>query len=304
MDSLPFPAYDVIDVEAYKRLAPPGFIYKRRRYASLMTSRGCPFGCAYCHNVHGRSYRYRSAENVVAEIKQLNDAYGVEEFVILDDLFNLIPERVVRFAELILEAGLDISLNLPTGLRADLMTEEGLRLLRKAGMFRCLFAVDTTSERIQKMTGRRGDIQRTLRMIELADELGILVHGTFIIGFPTETEAEARQTIQTALQSPLHTAAFHRAVPFYGTRLYQIARNAGADLSAAEEDFDVNRDSCAVNASEMSNEVLIHLRKEAYWKFYLSRRRLWRLFSLLPNKRYLVPQLGLYWLRKILGLKR
>ena len=47
LDSLPFPAYDLIDVEAYNKLSPPGFIYRHRRYASLMTSRGCPFGCAY-----------------------------------------------------------------------------------------------------------------------------------------------------------------------------------------------------------------------------------------------------------------
>ena len=298
MDELPFPAWDLIDVEAYYRFPPPGFIYRHRRYASLITSRGCPFGCAYCHNVHGRKYRCRSAENVAAEMEQLVAAYRIGEFVILDDLFNLLPERVTRLAELILEKKMDVALNLPTGLRADLMTEEGLRLLRRAGMYRCLFAVDTTSPRLQEMTGRRSDTAKILRMIELAHRLGILVHGTFIVGFPTETAAEARDTVRAMLGSKLHTAAIHRAIPFFGTGLYDLARRAGVELAAEEADFDFNKDASAVNASAMSNEFLARLRRWGYRRFYLSPWRMWHLWRRLPNKRQLLPLLFRLWVRK------
>ncbi len=298
LDSLPFAAHDLIDLEAYFRLPHPCFIFARRRYAVVMTSRGCPFGCSYCHIVHGRTYRYRSPENVVEEMRDLVETYGVGEFAILDDLFNLIPGRVERIAELIIESGMDVKLNIPTGLRGELMTEEGLRLLKRAGMYRCLFAVDSVAPRIRKMTGRTSDVEKTLRMIELAHGLDIMVHGTFMIGFPTETEAEARQTIETAMQAKLHTVAFHRAIPFPGTALYRMAQDAGADLSAGEEHFDFNRDSDVVNASAMSNDTLARLRKQAYRRFYLSPARLWHLLRLLPNKWVMLPTLFRVWVRK------
>jgi len=298
LDSLPSAAHDLIDLEAYFRLPHPCFIFARERYAVVMTSRGCPFGCSYCHIVHGRTYRYRSAENFVQEMRQLVEEYGVGEFAILDDLFNLIPGRVERIAEGILESGLDVKLNIPTGLRGELMTEEGMRLLKKAGMYRCLFAVDSVAPRIRKMTGRTSDVQKTLHMIELAHELDILVHGTFMIGFPTETEAEARQTIETAMSAKLHTVAFHRAIPFPGTELHRIAVSAGADLSGGPEHFDFNKDSALVNASAMRNETLSRLRKRAYRRFYLSPKRMWNLFRLLPNKRVMLPMLFRVWIQK------
>jgi len=298
LDALPFPAYDLVDLERYFQLPPTGFIFAEKRYISVISSRGCPFGCSYCHNVHGRKYRYRSAEKVVEEMEQLIQEYGVGEFIILDDLFNFIPERVNRIAELIIERGMKIKLNLPTGLRADLMTEEGLRLLRKAGMYRCLFAVDSASHRIQKLTYRNSNVEKTLQMIDLACDLGVFVHGTFIIGFPTETEAEARRTIETALSSKLHTAAFHRAIPFHGTGLHRLAIEAGASMMADEEDFDFNKDCAALNASEISNELLVRLRREAYRKFYLSPKRMWSLFRLLPNKWQLLPKLFRLWVKK------
>lgn len=298
LDSLPFPAHDSIDMEKYFALPHPCFIYARKRYAVVMTSRGCPFGCAYCHIIHGRKYRYRGAENVVAEIRQLAADHAIGEIVILDDLFNLIPERVNRIAELIIASGLDIKLNIPTGLRGDIMTEEGLRLLKKAGLYRCLFAIDTASPRLQKMTGRNCDVEKTLRMIELASDLGILVHGTFIIGFPTETEYEARWTIQTAFKSKIHTVAFHRAIPFRGTALYRLAEQRGARLSVDDEHFDFNKDSSALNASSIADKTLIRMRRRAYRRFYLSPLRVWRLFRLLPNKRILLPTLFMLWIRK------
>jgi radical SAM superfamily enzyme len=178
------------------------------------------------------------------------------------------------------------------------MTEEGLRLLKKAGMYRCLLAVDTVTPRIQKMMGRNSDVAKTLGMIDLAHELGIMVHGTFIIGFPTETRQEAEATLKAAIGSKLNTVAIHRAIPFHGTELYRIAKEAGAPLQAEEEQYDFSKDSADVNASMIPNEVLIQLRKRAYRRFYLSPQRIWGIFRLLPNKKVLLPQLFKLWVRK------
>ncbi|MCC6160381.1 MAG: B12-binding domain-containing radical SAM protein, partial [Deltaproteobacteria bacterium] len=127
LDSLPFPAIDAIEVDAYYRISRPGYFYARRRYAVVMTSRGCPFGCSYCHHIHGRKYRYRSPENVLAEMEMLRSTVGAQEFVFLDDLLNLPAGRLERIAELIVDRNWGVALNMPTGLRGDLMSEETLR---------------------------------------------------------------------------------------------------------------------------------------------------------------------------------
>ena len=296
LDGLPFPDYDAIELEPYYRIKRLGFIYARRRYATIITSRGCPFRCIYCHNLHGRRYRARSAENVVHEMERLIEGHRIGEFIILDDLLNFDRARMSRIAERILERGLDISLSVPTGLRGDLITEEEIGLLRRAGMFRCMFAMDTGSPRLQALTRRRLNLERTLRAIEMARDQGIMVHGSFMIGFPTETEAEGRATIDLALRSKLHTAAFHRAMPFQGTEFYDMAVEAGVRFPEGEG-FDWQKDS-RVNASAMPDEALFKLRQEAYRRFYLSFSRLWGIFRTIPNRWRILPGLAGIWIRK------
>ncbi len=77
LDALPFPAWDLVDFEAYEHAEAMNVWRKRRRYAGLFTSRGCPYKCAYCHDIFGKRFRFRSAENVLQEIYLLVDRYGV-----------------------------------------------------------------------------------------------------------------------------------------------------------------------------------------------------------------------------------
>lgn len=297
LDSLPFPAIDAIDADAYYRISRPGYFYARRRYAVVMTSRGCPFGCSYCHHIHGRKYRYRSPENVLAEMTMLRAKIGAQEFVFLDDLLNLPAGRLERIAELIIERDWGVALNMPTGLRGDLMSEQTLRLLKRAGLFRCMFAIDTASPRLQKFTGRRLNVEKTLEMIRFARKIGILVHGTFILGFPTETREEAELTVSTALGSDLHTAAFHRAVAFKGTKMYAQAVAAGAVNVDDPAGYDYKLDH-GVNPSLMSEKELVRIRKNAWRRFYLSPRRAAALFAFLPYWVRVMPMFLRMWLEK------
>jgi radical SAM superfamily enzyme YgiQ (UPF0313 family) len=297
LDALPFPAHDLIDLEAYFRISRPGYLFARKRYAALMTSRGCPFGCTYCHNIHGRKNRARSAGSVLAEMEKLQRDHAIEEFVILDDLFNLDAERLRAIAEGIIARKWDVALNVPTGLRGDLMTEDGIRLLKRAGMFRCMFAIDTASPRLQKLIGRRLDVAKTLRMIAVARAEGLLVHGTFIVGFPGETEEETRLTIETAVRSQLHTAAFHRALPFRGTRMFEQARDMGADVDEWR-DADYRLKNTGINPSSVPDETLVRLRRRAYRRFYASPRRVASFLWRLPNKRRVMPHLLRMWVER------
>ena len=297
LDSLPFPAYDLIDLEPYYRIPRCGVIYSHRRYAAMITSRGCPYRCAYCHQIMGKKWRPRSAPNVVDEMEQLVRDFGIREFVFMDDMFNLTPERTDQLAELILERGLKVGLSFPIGLRGDIMTGRSVRLLKKAGMFRCMYAVESASERIQKLIGKNNKLDKIKEIIDITRREGVLVHGSFMLGFPTETQAEARSTVEWAVRSRLHTAAFYRVIPYPGTELNRMAKEAGVNLPDDLEGYEFHKAN-VVNASLVPDAVLNRLKRQAYRRFYLSFRRLWSIFWILPNRGKMLPELFRIWIRK------
>ena len=100
LDSLPFPAYDLIpDLAVY---APPPCNYKKRPVANVITSRGCPNACTFCdRSVFGQCLRQRSAANIAAEIEHLHRTYGVREIAFVDDTFTIRPARIRELFELL-----------------------------------------------------------------------------------------------------------------------------------------------------------------------------------------------------------
>src|SRR5207302_39401 len=87
------PAYDLLDLEKYFRLDSPWHFPKSRRAVQYDSSRGCPYHCSYCHTIHGKKYRGMSAAKVVNEIEELVTKHGVEELMVVDDMFNFDLDR-------------------------------------------------------------------------------------------------------------------------------------------------------------------------------------------------------------------
>ena len=93
LDQLPLPAWDLIDIKHYFGSTNFNFFLKYPNYMSIMTSRGCPYHCAYCHNVLGKTFRKRSVDSVMQEVQTLVKDHGIREFHIIDDSFNLDLDR-------------------------------------------------------------------------------------------------------------------------------------------------------------------------------------------------------------------
>jgi radical SAM superfamily enzyme YgiQ (UPF0313 family) len=273
IDEIPIPAWDLIEFEEYGRYKsesnmPP------RRYASLFTSRGCPYRCIYCHNIFGKSFRPKSAEKIIEEIAFLVNKYNVDEFEVLDDIFNLDRVRLQQTCRLIIDRGLKIKLLFPNGLRTDLLDEESILLLRKAGTIYISFAVETASQRVQRYIKKNLNINRVKENIEIAENLGIITHGFFMFGFPTETENEARETLNFSLQSRLTTASFFIVTPFKNTELWEIVK----DKINANKEFEyLEYFTSPFNLSAMDDATLYKIYRTAYRKFYLSFSRLMRI---------------------------
>lgn len=214
----------------------------------------------------------------------------------MDDIFNFRPERAKKIARGIIERGYKLALTFPNGFRGDILDEELVDLLKQAGMYRCMVAVESAVPRIQKVMKKNLKIDKVERIVDYIARRNVMVHGAFMLGFPSETEEEMQATIDWASKSAFHTAAFFRVIPFKGTELFQQVEHAGYQLPtdwSAYEPYQTD-----INLSTVAEPRILSLRKQAYRRFYLSPKRMWRIFKLIPNKSNMLPFLTLLFARR------
>jgi radical SAM superfamily enzyme YgiQ (UPF0313 family) len=252
-------------------------IRKDDRILSIFTSRGCPYGCIFCHDIFGKSFRPRSTESVLGEIEMLVEKYGMRELEILDDVFNLSMPRAKEICEGILRRGLKLTIGLPNGIRGDIVDAELLDLMKRAGFHRISFAPESASPRIQKLMGKNADLDKLEWAIGEAERRRFFTTGFFILGFPTETYEEMKMTGDWAARSKLHVATFFYLKPFPGTR---AARAAGRDfLDVYLDDYTRMK----VNISAASDEELRRANAYSYRKFYMNPVRMGRILRDAPK---------------------
>jgi radical SAM superfamily enzyme YgiQ (UPF0313 family) len=280
-DRLPTPPYDLVDFDEFARR--PRFARTGAgRYMTVMSSRGCPFGCLYCHNIFGRRYRARSAGSFVAELELLRRRWDVREFEVVDDAFNLRRERVIEICRGIVDAGLDARLSFPNGMRGDLLDEEQLEWLRRAGTNYLAIAVETATPRMQALIDKRMDLEHVRRVVRAGRRLGIHMHGLFMLNLPGETLDEMRQTADFIVDTPFLSFNLGVATPFPGTRLAERARERGVEVP--EEPLDGFYGARFETMSEASVDEINRLRRRTMLRFYLDPRRAWGLARSLPAR--------------------
>jgi len=284
LDQLPFPAWDLIDPSRYfaDRVLNQNDLRWRREVATLFTSRACPYGCIFCHNMFGKRFRGRSPENVLAEIELLAAEHGIREFHFIDDCFNLMPPRAKAILQGILDRGLDLKLAFPNGIRGDRLDDELLDLMKRAGTYKINFGIESGSRRIQKLIQKGLDLGVIEDAIARTAAAGIFTHGFFMLGFPGETEAEMRETIALACRSRLHTAGFALLSPFPGTRVRQMAEERGIAIAYRPEDTSYAQ--LSANLSAVDDAALLRLHREAHRRFYFRPGQLGRILRAMPRK--------------------
>jgi radical SAM superfamily enzyme YgiQ (UPF0313 family) len=270
IDDFDFPAWDLIRPKEYGK---PGSIVPKG-WASIITSRGCPYQCTFCsaHIIAGCRMRYRSIDRVIQEIKYLYSRYGIRKFSILDENFTLNRLRAKEFCQKILNEDVKFEFMLPNGVRLDTLTEDLLELMKRVGFSkRMAVGIESGSERILKMIKKNLSKEKIREKIELMDRMGFQPIGYFILGFPTETREEMQETIDFAMALKLYRAAFTPLIPLPGTEIFDtLVKNH--ELPA---DFDFSRlstDEVNYAPKDISREELDKTRRRAILKFHLRPR--------------------------------
>ncbi len=303
LDTLPMPAYDLIDLPTYWKLQsmPP---VARRKYVSLVSSRGCPYQCMWCHKIFGKRFRGHSAERIVDEIEYFTKKYRIDDVEFLDDIFNLDRKRVVDVAEGVRRRNLRLRLALPNAVRTDILTTEVVDALADMNLYWCSFALETGSSRLQEYTGKRLNIPKFLEGIQMCVRKGIFANGFAMLGFPTETEEEMQLTIDTMASSRLHTASFFTVTPFPNTRLYQVVQERHPERLEGLHYGDTNFATIQVNLSDVPDDVLFSYQRKANRQFFLNPRRIFRIIRDYPQPILLPYYLPIFLERATKGFLR
>jgi len=281
LDALPFPDYSEIDLDEFSNRFLNFTAKVSSPHANIMTSRGCPYRCAYCHNVLGKIFRVRSPENVFEEIRYIHDQFGITDFQVIDDIFNLDMKRAKKICDLIIGSGMNLTFAFPNAIRADRVDEELVEKMAAAGTRFTSIAIETASPRLQKLIQKNLNLEKAFRTIDLFAGAGVVTRGFFMMGFPTETEKEVLETIEYAKRSRLCGATFFTVVYYPGTKLYQLAQSYGY---FKDDPFEVQRDYVQVSDGpyEFSLEHLKALKKKAIFEFAFTRERITNALAIMP----------------------
>ncbi len=267
LDTIPFPAFHLLEpnLKKYKCRA------RKKPVAPILTSRGCPYQCIYCNkSIFGHSFRARSPENVISEIQQLVDNYGIRQIDILDDNFTFDPKRAEEICDMLIEKRYNLAINCQNGVRADRLNEILVGKMRKAGVFKAGIGIESGDKDILKIMKKQLDLEKVKEAIRMFRKNGITTYGFFIIGLPGDTPATMQKTIDFAKEANPTIANFCIAIPFPGTEMFEIVKKEGSFLQNMEDGIFSGFYDGEVffETNETKKDDVIKFYKKAYKEFY------------------------------------
>lgn len=268
LDELGFPDWELMDPSTYPH-APQGIIFKSLPVAPIIATRGCPFQCTFCagHTISGRAIRRRSIENIISEIRMLNNHYNVKEIHILDDNFTFDKDYVRNFCLSLLKNNLKINWCCPNGLRLDSLTEDIVHLMMRSGCYYISVGIESGVDRILKAMHKRLTTKQIRQQVLMIKKSGMDVNGFFIIGYPGETEADICKTIDFAKSLPLTRAAFYNFLPLPGSEIYKTLTEKDELKEINYNDF--FQGDVPYVTQGFSRSQLKCLQRRAFREFYL-----------------------------------
>ncbi len=233
LDELPYPAYDLVDMEQY--LSPKSIGYRsfRNRAISMITSRGCPFNCCFC-SVHlhmGKQFRAHSANYVLNHIQYVVEKFNVKNIFFEDDNLTLDLSRFEAVCDGLIEKKIKIGWETPNGVRADCLNLNLLEKMKKSGCQSVFFGVESGDQQIlNNVICKSLDLNRVVEVAKICKDIGLKTGAFYIIGFPGEKKENMQKTVDFALKLKRDfDVGMHLffATPSYGTRLYDECKAKG-----------------------------------------------------------------------------
>ncbi|MHA1698147.1 MAG: B12-binding domain-containing radical SAM protein, partial [Promethearchaeota archaeon] len=221
--------------------------------------------------IFGHKTRIRSVDNVIEELKFLTKKYKINSFIFTDDTPTFFKKWIVEFSNRLIDAKLDFLWGCNT--RVGLLDKDTIEIMYRAGFRRLMVGIESANQRIISNIYKKGinvnEVERFCRMVK---NVGVKVFGYFMLGAPTETIQEVKNTINFAFKLPIDEVTFSLTTPLPGTELERMVRENGIQLSRDYSEY--NYYSARPYKSEINFFVLRNMQRIAFIKFYLHPNRL------------------------------
>jgi hopanoid biosynthesis associated radical SAM protein HpnJ len=263
LDSLPF-ATEVYKRDLnYREYEIPWIQYP---YVSFYTGRGCSSKCIYClwpQTYSGNRYRTRSVDSVIEEVKLILKSFpDVKEIFFDDDNFTEDQPRAVEISGKMAPLGISWGCNAKVSVKP-----ETLKAMREGGMRVIMVGYETGDQQILNNVRKGTTIEQARAFTKSCKELGILIHGAFVLGLPGETSETIERSIKFACEMDPETIQVSLAAPYPGTKFYDLCVGEGY----INPESMVNKDgyqSCVVNYPGIASEEIFMAVERFYKRFY------------------------------------
>jgi hopanoid biosynthesis associated radical SAM protein HpnJ len=280
LDALPFVSevYER-DLDYLKYNSP----YCQYPYVSLYTGRGCPARCTFClwpQVTTGHSYRVRTPENVLEEVSHMKRRFPkMKELFFDDDTFTADPKRACEIARGLGKLGITWSTNSRANVDRDV-----LKVLKDGGLRLFVVGYESGNEQILKNIRKGVAIERARRFTRDCHDLGILIHGTFILGLPGETKQTIEETIRFAREMSPETLQVSLASPYPGTGFYDfVVKNKYLTVDSLVDETGYQK--CTVSYPEVSADEIFKAVETFYRRYYFTPRYIWKSIKKMATSR-------------------
>lgn len=224
LDSIPFPARDLVDFPNIYLTFPGVIRGKYIRSTNIMAGRGCYFNCSFCsiQKIFGNKYRLRNPPNVLQEVMHLQKNYGLKGIKFQDSSFASNRKWVISFCKEIIQRGIKFVWSCDT--RVDIVDMEILRIMKKAGCIQVEYGIESGSPEILKILNKKIFPQNAISAVRMAQDVGIRVGASFMIGNPNEKLSDFEMTFDLAKKLKADYTICFFTMPYPGTRLWEIAK--------------------------------------------------------------------------------
>ena len=264
LDGLPYPDWSLFPVKKYS-YSPA---LNKKPVLVMLSSRGCPYSCCfYCPypSNSGKKARFRSVENVVAEMEYLKNKYGIRAIDFRDPIFTLNKERTLKLASELIKRKLDIVWSCET--RVDCLDEDLLEIMYQAGLRHINIGVESVSTEVLKKSSRLGaEISHQNKIISFCHGRGISIATFYIIGMEGDTEQSVSETIDYAKKLNTLVAQFTISTPYPGTAFFDRLKSEGKINSFDWEQYDAY--SPVLKHEILSAQKLLSLKEKAFVSYY------------------------------------
>jgi radical SAM superfamily enzyme YgiQ (UPF0313 family) len=270
LDELPFPARHLLPLELYR---PQPNDERAIPKLSMISSRGCPFGCIFCDkSVFGKRYRTFSPKYIVSEMEHLVRDFGAKDIAFLDSCFTVNKERVKSILTEMRNRNLKVSWTCTA--RVDVVTKDLLSDMKKTGCWRVRLGIESGNDNVLEFIKKGITKEQVRNATNWAAKVGLQPKGFFMIGHLTDTKESIEETIKFAKSLPLKDITVQINTPLKNTVQYGLYKEYGTLITNDNSKLSFFEPFFIPNG--LTREYLNQIYRKFYRSWYLRPIVFWR----------------------------